>query len=109
MGYAYRAANVMLFSPLEDNLPFSLMEAMAHGLIPVASEVGGVPDLLPKEKFSELLFGTNQPKDAAKKLLCLMDSSKRRNNLRNPTCDSKIHGHAFFEISTLCRRVKIPG
>jgi len=98
MGYAYRAANVMLFSPLEDNLPFSLMEAMAHGLIPLASEVGGVPDLLPKEKFSELLFGTNQPKEAAKKLLCLMDSSKRRNNLKK-----KI----LKQFKTFCSRSEI--
>ena len=46
MPAAYNAANVMLFTPLEDNLPNVVLEAMACELLIVSHRVGGIPDML---------------------------------------------------------------
>lgn len=82
MGLVYRASDILLFPSLEDNLPLVLLEAIAHGLLPVASSVGGVPDLFPKEEFSQLLFSPNKPESGAKKLLRLLESRSLRRRLR---------------------------
>ncbi len=44
MPLVYRAADVMLFTPSEDNLPNVVLEAMACGLPVVTHAVGGLPD-----------------------------------------------------------------
>jgi glycosyltransferase involved in cell wall biosynthesis len=43
---AYRAADVFVLPSLEDNLPNTLLEAMAAGLPVVAYRTGGIPDFL---------------------------------------------------------------
>lgn len=46
MPAVYSAADVMLFTPLEDNLPNVVLEAMACELPVVSHRVGGIPDML---------------------------------------------------------------
>jgi glycosyltransferase involved in cell wall biosynthesis len=46
MPMVYSAADVMLFTPLEDNLPNVALEAMACELPIVSHRVGGIPDML---------------------------------------------------------------
>ena len=76
MALVYRAADLLLFTSLEDNLPFVLMESLQHGLLPVATKVGGVPDLLPPDQFSELIFDPEKPKEAKDKLRQLLSSDR---------------------------------
>jgi glycosyltransferase involved in cell wall biosynthesis len=46
MPAVYSAADVMLFTPQEDNLPNVVLEAMACELPVVSHRVGGIPDML---------------------------------------------------------------
>jgi glycosyltransferase involved in cell wall biosynthesis len=46
MPFVYSAADVMLFTPLEDNLPNVVLEAMACELPIVSHRVGGISDML---------------------------------------------------------------
>jgi glycosyltransferase involved in cell wall biosynthesis len=82
MALVYQASDILLFPSLEDNLPLVLLEAIAHGLLPVASSVGGVSDVLPEKIFSDLLFPPRRPEEGAKKLLRVLGSRTLRVKLR---------------------------
>ena len=68
MPLLYRAANVLLFTSTEDNLPNVILEAMSCGLPVVAHHVGGVPDLLGGLDSCGILFSPENPDDGAKGL-----------------------------------------
>ena len=57
-----------------EGLPRSLIEAMARGLPAVATNVGGIPELLP----SEFLIPTNVPQELANKIELLISSQQLR-------------------------------
>lgn len=44
-----RASQVFLLPSYEEGLPMAMLEAMAHGLAPVVSPVGGIPDVVGDE------------------------------------------------------------
>ncbi len=46
----YQAADILAFATKADNCPLTVMEAMACGLPVVASNIGGVPELIEDER-----------------------------------------------------------
>ena len=57
-------ADIMLSSPIIDNMPVSLLEAMNAGLLVISSCVGGVPFLI-EDKKTGLLFASNDYSELA--------------------------------------------
>lgn len=51
----YSAADVFVAPSLQDNLPNTLVEAMACGTPCVAFRIGGMPDLIPDERCGQLI------------------------------------------------------
>ena len=74
----YGAADIFVLPSREDNLPNTVMEAMACGCVPVAFDVGGVGDLFEAGKHGYLIqpFDTNAMSDALNTLLT--DAQKRQ-------------------------------
>ena len=60
LAMAYSAADVFVLPSLQDNLPNTVIEAMACGIPVVGFEVGGVPDMVEHKKTGFLA----KPKDA---------------------------------------------
>ena len=60
-------ADVMLSSPMIDNMPVSLIEAMNAGLLVISSRVGGVPYMI-EDGYNGLLFESNNDKELAEKM-----------------------------------------
>ena len=58
----------MLSSPLEDNMPVSLLEAFSAGLLVVSSNVGGVPYMVENGK-TGLLFESDNDEEMSEKML----------------------------------------
>jgi len=56
MAHVYQAANIMLFTSTDDNLPNVLLEAMACGLPIVGHAVGGALELLGGDYAGDCLF-----------------------------------------------------
>lgn len=61
-------ADILLSSPIIDNMPVSLLEAMNAGLLVISSNVGGVPYMI-QNGFNGILFKSDDSVELASKIL----------------------------------------
>ncbi|QXC60278.1 glycosyltransferase family 4 protein [Aquihabitans sp. G128] len=73
---AFAAHDVFLNTNRVDNMPVSVLEAAASGLVPVATEVGGIPDLLTDGVDSVLVPGGDADAMAAAVLRLIDDPAR---------------------------------
>ncbi len=74
MAQAYRAADIAINPSLVDNMPVSMLEALASGVPVVSTNVGGVPFIV-KDEQTALLVPPKSPDAMAKAILRLMDDA----------------------------------
>lgn len=77
----YRSADLLLNPSLADNMPISLLEAMASGVPIVSTDVGGIPFLVETEK-EALLVPPGQPEAMASAALRILDDADLAGRLR---------------------------
>lgn len=77
MADLYAAADVFLFTATEDNLPNTILEALASGLPVVAQNVGGVPDMVIPDS-NGVLFPVGDSNAAANALIDLLGNPEKR-------------------------------
>ena len=70
------AADVYVHPSHAEALPTSVLEAMAVGLAVVATEVGGVPEIVQDQR-TGLLVKPGRPRDLAAAMRCLLEPSRR--------------------------------
>lgn len=68
----FRRATVLILPTLEDNCPMVVLEAMAAGLPVIASDVGGLPDLV-EPAVTGLLCNPESPAEFTKALNTVLD------------------------------------
>jgi glycosyltransferase involved in cell wall biosynthesis len=78
MPVLYQAADVLLFTSLEDNMPNIVMEGLACGLPVVGHDLGGVRDLIGRESGAECLFQIGDADQAVTLLHTLLLEKKKR-------------------------------
>ena len=61
-------------------MPFVMWEAMSNGIPILSSNVGGIPEIVEKEKCG-LIFKKNDINDALEKLSLLMNNDKLREQM----------------------------
>ena len=74
MAQAYRAADIAINPSLVDNMPISVLEALASGVPVVSTNVGGIPFVV-KDEQTALLVPPKSPDAMAKAILRLMDDA----------------------------------
>jgi len=77
----YRDADLMLNPSTVDNMPVSLLEAMASGVPIVSTNVGGIPDLV-EDRRSALLVPPRDPEAMAIAALRVLDDAALRDRLK---------------------------
>ena len=82
MAELYRQADVMINPSLADNMPNSVLEAMASGVPVVSTNVGGVPYIV-EDGVTALLVEPGSPKAMADALLRLASDQPLWRNLRD--------------------------
>jgi glycosyltransferase involved in cell wall biosynthesis len=81
-----READVFVLPSTSEGLPLALLEAMAGGLAIVATEVGGVPDVL-KDGQEALLVAAGDAEDLADAVSRLAADAELRERLGRAACD----------------------
>lgn len=76
----FSRVHVLAVSSLMENLPFSILEAMAFGRPVVATRVGGIPDLVDDGQ-SGYLVSLGDVNDFAQKLALLCNDAERRKQM----------------------------
>jgi glycosyltransferase involved in cell wall biosynthesis len=78
----YSAADVFVLPSIQENLPYTAMEAMACGTPSVAFNQGGVPDLIDHEQ-NGFLARPYEPDDLARGIAWVLEDDERRESLSN--------------------------
>ncbi len=78
----YATADIALNTSLVDNMPISVLEALASGVPVVSTDVGGVPALVEDER-EALLVPPREPESMAHTLVSLWRSPEKRSALRD--------------------------
>jgi glycosyltransferase involved in cell wall biosynthesis len=73
-------SDVFVLPSTSEGLPMALLEAMAHGLAVVATDMGGIPDILTDE-VDALLVPPGDPESLGRALLHLTENPARRDAL----------------------------
>ena len=81
MAALYREADIMLNPSLVDNMPNSVLEALAGGVAVVSTDVGGVPYLV-EHRRSALLVPPKNPQAMADAMLLLLGEPDLKERLR---------------------------
>jgi glycosyltransferase involved in cell wall biosynthesis len=77
----YRAAAVCVIPSLYENFPYTCLEAMASGCAVVASDAGGIPEIVTNE-VDGLLVQPGRPERLGAAILRLLGDSALANRLR---------------------------
>lgn len=78
----FRCADLLINSSLVDNMPISILEALASGVPVVSTNVGGIPDLL-EHDVTGLLVEPADPPALATAALLLLGDRKRAGAMRS--------------------------
>ncbi len=92
----YSNSSIFVLPSLIESFPFSILEAMSSGSAVIASNVGGVPEIIDDE-VDGLLVQPGNPEILAKKLLFLLDNESETKKL-SKKARKKILGEFTSEI-----------
>lgn len=87
MAAVYRHADVMINPSLADNMPISILEALASGVPVVSTDVGGIPYLVEHGK-TALLVSPGDPEAMADAVLLLLNDPAKATLLRQTGAES---------------------
>ena len=87
MAALYHSADIMINPSLVDNMPISVLEALASGVPVVSTDVGGVPYLVEHEK-TALLVPVKDPEAMADAILVLLNDPAKAKQMRKAGIES---------------------
>jgi L-malate glycosyltransferase len=87
MATLYHSADIMVNPSLVDNMPISVLEALASGVPVVSTDVGGVPYLVEHER-TALLVSAQYPQAMADAILTLLNDPAKAQRMRKAGLES---------------------
>lgn len=95
-----KQSDVLVLPSVQDNHPFTIMEAQVAGKLVIASDAGGIPEMV-KDGYSGLLFPVKDSSQLARLLYSALDDPLRRNEI---ALQGMKWGHKQWAPSTLANR-----
>jgi len=77
-----RSHAVLVPSVWEEPLPYVITESMAMGTIPIASRIGGIPEVVEGTYAEEMLFEAGNVEEFVDRMKSILAMSKERNQRR---------------------------
>ncbi|MDT3698281.1 MAG: glycosyltransferase family 4 protein [Thermincola sp.] len=78
----YRNADILVLASSREGFPMVIMEAMAHGVVPITTKVGGIPDHV-KHGLNGMLISDESESEVVDSLVLIIDNlNKNRKLLR---------------------------
>jgi glycosyltransferase involved in cell wall biosynthesis len=99
----YRKAQVMINPSLVDNMPNSVLEALASGIPVVSTNVGGVPYVVEHDK-TALLVPPQDPQAMATAILALLNDPAKAHRIREAGIQS-VQQYSWPKVRSLLLRV----
>jgi glycosyltransferase involved in cell wall biosynthesis len=107
MAQVYHQADLFVNPSLVDNMPISILEALASGVPVVTTDVGGIPFLVEHER-TALLVSSGDARAMAAAVLDLLGNPQKANRLASAGCDyvqryswQSVRGRLFDVYSAL--------
>jgi glycosyltransferase involved in cell wall biosynthesis len=102
----YAEADVLVLTSAREGFPLVIMEAMAHGAVPVCTEVGGIPTHI-RDGVNGMLLGNGEEDDLVARLVAaiklLSDDRMLRENLSQAAFD---YARTTFASGGFCDRYR---
>ncbi|MBP1928352.1 glycosyltransferase involved in cell wall biosynthesis [Methanolinea mesophila] len=106
--YLYNLADVFILPSFYENFPISVLEAMASGLPVIASEVGGIPEMI-RNRVNGILIPPRDPKRITESLIMLANDGTLRNllgrNARGSVVSEFTWNHAATDTMNYYREI----
>jgi glycosyltransferase involved in cell wall biosynthesis len=99
----YRSANIALNPSLVDNMPISILEALASGVPVVSTNAGGIPAMVKADE-EAILVPPKDPEAMAQAVAALWESPVRRASLRKAGLE-KARSYRWTVVREEWRRV----
>lgn len=97
-----KAFDIYVCSSVKEGLPYSILEAMQAGLPIVATNVGGIPEMI-EDKKNGLLVRPQNPEELAEKIKILIEDENLRNALG---ARAKINAEKKFGVKGMIEETK---
>jgi glycosyltransferase involved in cell wall biosynthesis len=103
MPLLYSAADIALNPSIVDNMPISILEALASGVPVVSTNAGGIPAMVTSEQ-DAILVSPRNPVEMANAVIALWEAPERRAALREAGL-LRVKAFAWSSVRELWRRV----
>lgn len=103
LGLVYAAADVFVAPSLEDNLPNTIMEAMACGTPCAAFDIGGIPDMIDHQE-NGYLARPFEPEGLARGIAWMIESPERQLQLG---AQARCKAEQNWRIEDVARRYEV--
>jgi glycosyltransferase involved in cell wall biosynthesis len=98
MPFLYQQADIMLNPSLADNMPISVLEAMASGVVVVSTRVGGLPYLVEHNR-TAILVPLQNPQEMAQAVLQLIQDDNKIRQMCNAGVES-VKQYTWSQVRT---------
>ncbi|HBQ99724.1 MAG: glycosyltransferase family 4 protein [Roseofilum sp. Belize BBD 4] len=102
LAIVYAAADVFVAPSLQDNLPNTVIEALACGTPVVAFNIGGMPDLI-RSEYNGYLAKAYESQDFARGITWLLENQERYQKIRN---NARLQATTEWNVTLQANRYK---
>ena len=102
LNYYYNRSDIILNVSIYEGFPMTLMEAMAHGVVPIATNVGGIPDHI-HHNYTGLLIRSRLEEDIVQEICnAIKTFIENPNNLKSLSWNCYEYSRLNFSKKVFC-------